>query len=234
MINARVIARAGLLAVGLGLGGAAAATPGIASADSDFQISIDGQDLFPTTDNSALAFSGSGDIAIAYGVNSYADAEGGIGDFAESIGTNTDTEAGGTSSAGPTNFDSAIDIGNNDGSGYGAFAVGGDNDTAMVDAPNSYAISGSTTYDSTLTGSNDTALVLDPFGTGSDYAYSGATDPNPGNFDLAEILFGNGVNAGLATGGDHLFDIWSPLGDSVGTAASTEVSNWLTDLLALF
>jgi hypothetical protein len=231
MINARVIARAGVLAVGLGLGGALAATSGMAWADSDFQISIDGQDLFPTTDNSALALSGSGDIAIAYGVNSYADAEGGVGDFAESIGTNTDTQAG---SAGAGNYDTAIDIGNNQGSGYGAFAVGGDNDTAMVDAPNSYAISGSTTYDSSLTGSNDTALVLDPFGTGSDYAYSGATDPNPGNFDLAEILFGNGVNAGLATGADHLFDIWSPLGDSVGTAASTEVSNWLTDLLALF
>jgi hypothetical protein len=61
-----------------------------------------------------------------------------------------------------------------------------------------------------------------------------SVDPNPGNFDLAEILFGNGVNAGLATGSDHLFDIWSPLGDSVGTAASTEVSSWLTDLLALF
>jgi hypothetical protein len=234
MINARVIARAGVLAVGLGIGGAVAAPPGMAWADSDFQISIDGQDLFPATDNSALAFSGSGDIAIAYGVNSYADAEGGVGDFAESIGTNAYTEAGGSGSVGASNFDSAIDIGNNNGSGAGAFALFGDNDQAFVDGDNSYALSGGDTFDPSITGSNDTALVLDPFGTGGDYAYSGATDPDPGNFDLAAILFGNGVNAGMATGSDHLFDIWSPLGDSVGTAASTEVSNWLTDLLALF
>jgi hypothetical protein len=233
MINPRVIARAGVLAVGLDIGAAVAATPGMASAD-DFQISIDGQDLFPTVGNTALAFSGSGDVAIAYGVNSYADAEGGVGDFAESIGTNTDTEAGGSASTGATNFDSAIDIGNNSGSGYGAFAIHGDNDQAIVDGGNSYAISGGDTFDSSVTGSNDTALVLDPFGAGGDYAYPGATDPNPGNFDLAAILFGNGVNAGLATGSDHLFDIWSPLGGSVGTAAATEVSNWLTGLLSLF
>jgi hypothetical protein len=233
MINTRVIARAGVLAVGLGIGAAVAATPGIASAD-DFQISIDGVDLFPTVGNSASAFSGSGDIAIAYGINSYADAEGGVGDFAESIGTNTDTEAGGTSSAGATNFDSAIDIGNNSGSGYGAFAIFGDNDQAFVDGPNSYAISGGDTFDSSITGSNDTALVLDPFGAGGDYAYSGATDPNPGSFDLAAILFGDGVNAGSATGGDYLYDIWSPLGDSAGSAAATETSNWLADFLSLF
>ncbi len=103
-----------------------------------------------------------------------------------------------------------------------------------MDGPNSYAVSGGDTFDSSITGSNDIALVLDPFGAGGDYAYSGATDPNPGSFDLAAILFGDGVNAGSATGGDYLYDIWSPLGDNAGSAAATETSNWLADFLSLF
>lgn len=76
----------GLLAVGLGIGAALAATPGIASADAstdwlssidqllgslsapattsslDMQVSIDGTDLFPTAGNTATAASDSGDI----------------------------------------------------------------------------------------------------------------------------------------------------------------------------
>jgi hypothetical protein len=51
---ARGLARLGILAVGLGIGATVASTPGIALADSlDFQISIDGNDLLPTADNSA-------------------------------------------------------------------------------------------------------------------------------------------------------------------------------------
>jgi hypothetical protein len=232
MVNVRVIARAGLLAIGFGIG--AATMPVMASADTDFQISIDGHDLFPTVDNSAQATSGSGDIAIAYGDNSYADAEGGTGDFAEAIGTSSDAEAGGSGSVGASNFDSAIDIGNNVGSTHGAFALYGDNNTAIVEAPDSYAASGGDLFNPSITGSDNTSFILNPFGAGGDYAYSGATEPNPGNFDLAEILFGDNVNAGAATGADYLYDIWSPLGESAGAAAATGTSNWLTDLLSLF
>ena len=82
----------GMLAVGMGIGAALAATPQIASADSsadpfswadqvlsglavpaadpsplDMQISISGMDLFSTVDNTATANSGFGDIAIAIG-----------------------------------------------------------------------------------------------------------------------------------------------------------------------
>jgi hypothetical protein len=232
MIKHKVFARAGVLAVGVGIGVAVGAS-GVASAD-DFQISIDGYDLFPTAGNSALAYSGSGDIAIAYGDNSYADAEGGTGDFAESIGTGAQSAAGSAGGSDVSNDDTAIDIGNNDAAGYGAFAIHGDGDTAIVNAPDSYAGSGSTSFDTTLTGSHDTALILDPFGTGQDFAYSGATDPNPGNFDFAAILFGNDVNAGSATGADYLYDIWSLLGENAGAAAATDTSSWLTDLLSLF
>src|SRR5260370_3641773 len=65
MTHATRIARLPGLAVGLGIGAALAATPGVASAD-DFQISIDGMDLFPTAGNTATATSGMGDFAIAF------------------------------------------------------------------------------------------------------------------------------------------------------------------------
>jgi hypothetical protein len=64
MASARGITRLGVLAVGLGVGAVIAFAPGIASAD-DFQISIHGYDLLPTTGNPATATSGTGDIAIA-------------------------------------------------------------------------------------------------------------------------------------------------------------------------
>jgi hypothetical protein len=59
MKHATRIGRLAGLAVGLGIGAALAATPGVASAD-DFQISIDGMDLLPTAGNTATATSGRG------------------------------------------------------------------------------------------------------------------------------------------------------------------------------
>ena len=112
-------ARLGLLAVGLGIGAALASTPGVASGDSsadwlssidqllgglsvsaadpaqalDMQISIGGTLLFPYVDNTAFAFAGPGDIAIAIGNNSYASAQNGVFDFALADGTNSFAEA---------------------------------------------------------------------------------------------------------------------------------------------
>jgi hypothetical protein len=115
MVHARGLGRLGLLAVGLGIEAALAASPGIASAD-DIQISIDGMDLFPTAGNTATATSGMGDIAIAVGANSDAVAEGGFGDFASAFSTGSAgaTAFAGDDAAGATgnNFDFASAVGN--------------------------------------------------------------------------------------------------------------------------
>src|ERR1700722_17337889 len=95
MVNSRGVARLGMLAVGLGIGAAVASTPGVARAD-DFQISIDGMDLFSTVGNTATAFSGSGDIAIAFGDGASASAVGGTGDFALAAGSDAEAGAGGS------------------------------------------------------------------------------------------------------------------------------------------
>jgi hypothetical protein len=109
----------GLLAVGLSIGAALAATPVVASADPstdpwidqllsglsvpdpaatlDMQVSIDGTDLFPTAGNTATATSTMGDIAIAIGNGANAsatDATGDTGDFAFADGANSTAEAG--------------------------------------------------------------------------------------------------------------------------------------------
>ena len=116
------IGRMGMLAVGLSIGAALAATPQVASADSsadplswadqvlsglavpaadaaaplDMQISISGMDLFSTVDNTATANSGFGDIAIAIGNGANASATG-FGDlsFADGPGSSATTGLGG-------------------------------------------------------------------------------------------------------------------------------------------
>jgi hypothetical protein len=132
MPNACGLGRIGGLAVGLGIGAALAASPGVASADSstdpfslidqllgglsvpaqtstlDMQISIDGMDLFPTAGNTATATSDSGDIAVAIGNGADANATGGFGDFAFADGANSTAEAGFIG-----NFDSAVVFGAN-------------------------------------------------------------------------------------------------------------------------
>jgi trimeric autotransporter adhesin len=137
MMNTRILGRMGLLAVGCGVGIATA--PGMASADpatdwwsdllgglavsapstpSDLNlaISIDGIQLLQ--DGTATANSGTGDIAIAYGDGAVASAVGGIGDTAIAGGTDASALAGGLSGDTGTyanNYDTAIDIGSNNG-----------------------------------------------------------------------------------------------------------------------
>ena len=125
-------AASGLVAAGLGIGAALAATPGVASADSstdwlssidqllgglsapaqtsalDMQISIDGTDLFPAAGNTATATSDTGDVAIAIGNGADASAVTGIGDFALADGANSTADAGYIG-----NFDSAVVFGAN-------------------------------------------------------------------------------------------------------------------------
>jgi hypothetical protein len=114
MVNARAVGRVGVLVAGLAFGAAIGAVPGTASADSsdwlasvdgvlsglaapadaasplDIQVSINGTDLFSTTDNEATATSGQGDFAIAYGDGASATATGtGTGNFAFADGVDT-------------------------------------------------------------------------------------------------------------------------------------------------
>jgi hypothetical protein len=227
MVNARGLTRLGMLAVGLGIGATVASTPGIASADSlDFQISIDGYDLLPTADNSATATSGMGDFAIAFGNGATATAVGGTGDFAMADGSDAVAGTGG-------NSDTAIDIGNNTGPGEFALAGVGNNDFSFVDADNSSAYSGGDLLDSNLPGSNDVAIVFDPFGAGGDNVVSGINGFNPGNFDFGAILFDDNVTNTGASGADYLYDIVTTLATETNAAAAVS-ADWWADLLALF
>ena len=239
MVNTRGLARLGILAVGLGIGAGWAHTP-VASADTssdllssidsllgggglsalsdplglNLAISIDGQSL--VSDGSAVAHSGTGDIAIAFGADSTANAEGGTGDYALADGTNALANAGGTASDTGANNDSAIDIGNNPvgtvGAPDGAYAGNAD----LIGNTSGGTGTGDTAID---IGNNgvDTA-ALDGGNTG---AFAGAGGligaSGDGNSDTA-INFGNdnGFGDGPAAV-DGTSDFASQSGDSTGT-----------------
>jgi hypothetical protein len=179
VVSARGVARLGMLAVGLGIGAAVASTPGVARAD-DFQISIDGFDLFSTAGNTATAYSGSGDIAIAYGDGAYASAEGGTGDYALADGGGANAVSGGISGDTGADDDTAIDVGNNSGGLFdGAFAGNGD-------------LGGGGG-----TGSGDTAIDIGNNGSIQDGSFAGAGGlvggSGNGNGDTA-IDIGNNIS----------------------------------------
>jgi hypothetical protein len=264
MVNTRGLSRLGVLAVGLGVGAAVASSPGIASADSstdwlssidnllgglsvpaetpssglDIQISIDGTDLFSTTDNTATASSGTGDIAIAIGDGATANASGGSGDFAFADGTDALAGAGGAGSypgvSGTGNGDvaggypgyetgsndTAIDIGNNNGYSDGPAASGGNFDTD-IDVGNNTGtgLGGGAGF----SGNHDTSTVIGD--NGSAFAgFSGDNDSatvfdptasasSPGSSAYAED--GNG-NIAYVLGDDNLTRAGGIDGDLLG------------------
>ena len=199
MVNARRLGQLGMLAVGVGIGSAMAA--GVASADNsqvvssidpsglfpaadpaqslDFQISIDGTDLFPTMGNSATAVSGEGDMAIAFGAGAEAIARGGYGDYATADGTDAFAEAGdGGGGATGNNFDYAS------ASGTDAIAQAGDD-------PNS-PITDSTgnSFDSAIVSGNDgTAFV----------GFDGSYDSGTAIGNLANVVAGENGNSDFAS-----------------------------------
>jgi hypothetical protein len=217
MVNARGVARLGVLAVGLGLGAGMAHSPGLASADSSsdwassvdgllsgavpapssvpgLAISFDGYSLFQEGNAAAITDPGQYGLAIAVGDDAVAEATGGTGDYALADGTGAQAVAGGqiVGDSG-ANYDTAIDIGNNTDEGDGAYA--GDAD---IVGNNSGGI-----------GSYDTAIDIGNNTNGSsDGAFAGAgglsQGTGDGNNDTA-IDFGNnsGVNdAAFATEGN--------------------------------
>jgi hypothetical protein len=154
MVNARAVGRIGVLVAGLGIAAGFASIPGTAKADPsdwtssvdslvsslavpadttplDIQISINGSDLFSTSDNEASATSGQGDFAIAYGDGAKAIATGGTGDFSFADGTDTTAQITG----GNDNLADVVDPSGTLGSTADAGTVGstaGDYDFASV------------------------------------------------------------------------------------------------------
>jgi hypothetical protein len=171
-------ARLGVVAVGLGIGASVAHSP-VALADSDFQISFDGQDLFPEAGNSATATTVAGEygLAIASGDGATAVAEGGTGDYALASGTNALAEAGSLTASSGNNYDAAYDIGNN----TNEFADRPNGAFAGAGSLNGYADSG--------TNSHDTAIDI---GNNTGY-YDGAYAGDGNLFDVGTA--GNGDTA---------------------------------------
>ena len=217
MVITRGAARLGMLAVGLGIGAAVAHTP-VASADSsgdwlssidsvlsggalpapatslDYQISIDGYDLFPTAGNTATATSGIGDIAIAYGDNSVAAAEGGFGDDAFADGAYATANAGDpTTGATGNNFDFASATGGGSeavaGNGGAPDTTGSSFDFASANGVSSFAVAGQN-------GSGDVASAVGPVSALSGGS-NNATDP--ANFDYASALDTTNTTSALGT-----------------------------------
>lgn len=223
------MARLGILAVGIGIGGAVASMPGIAAADSssdwlslvdgflsggalsaadttpalNLAISFDGTTLFQ--EGTAYAYSGSGgDIAIANGAGTTAYAFG-TDNYASVDGTDSTAIAGGTSSA---------------------VAGSSADNTAFVFGDNSYGLAGTT--DAANPGSFNYAVI---FGDG-DKALAGGDASGAGSYDGAYVE-GNNLGTADVQGSSYLADILKFYGDgsTASTAAAADSTNPLVDLL---
>lgn len=214
-----------MLAIGLGVGGAVAATPGIASADSSFDwlstvdsfltggafpaattpelnlaISFDGMSLFQ--DGTAHAYSGpNGDIAIANGAGSTAYAFGN-NNYAAVDGTGSTAVAGAYSDSG---------------------AGGSADNTAFVFGDHSLGYAGTT--DAANPGNFNYAMI---FGNNNE-AWAGGNAAGSGSYDGAYVE-GNNLGTAQAQGADYLADILKFYGDgpSTTTAAAADSTNLLS------
>jgi hypothetical protein len=197
MKNALGIGRLGMLAVGLGIVAAVAATPGIASATSDFDISIDGIDVF-NGGGSATAESGMGDVAIAFGPNSNAISEGGLGDFASAFSTGSSGAiaiAGSQAAdASGNDFDYANAVGNNATAMAGYPFVADGLPSAIpssFDSASDFGGDGTNGISVALAGLNGSFDSANAFGeTGGATAGLSPDADDPANFDTA-TYFGN-------------------------------------------
>jgi hypothetical protein len=218
VVNVRRFGRMGWLA--LGTGAAVVIFPALAAADSttdwlasvdglvagsalpaapssfDLAISFDGYSLIQEGTATASTTAGQYGLAIAEGSGAYAYAGGGLGDVAEAEGTNAYALAGGQPGDTGANYDTAIDIGNNDlpstGAPDGAYAGNGDLGGGA----------GTGSYDTAIDIGNNTNGAT---GGGNEGAFAGAGGlggvAGDGNGDTA-IDVGN--NSGLFDGADAL------------------------------
>ncbi len=156
----------------------------------------------------------------------------GNNDYAIDFGNNSGENLGPAAVGGT--FDTAIQNGNSEGLGGGAFAGFGNDNTAIDTATLGGAINGggaSATFGNddfasvlgdlshahaggvgnfgdlaaSILGNNDTANVFDPFESLGSFATAGAGGGIPGDFDLASV-FGDHLNA-VATGANFLTEI---------------------------
>jgi hypothetical protein len=187
------------------LAGASPAEPPV----SDFQISFNGMDLFPTAGNEASATTVAGQfgLAIAFGDGAKATAEGGIGNYALADGTNALANAGSTTEgASNFNYNSAVDIGNNvDHTTYigapdGAYAGGG-------------SLIGNTDAEGSLGSSHNTAIDIGNNGVDAEGLNDGG---NSGAFAGDSGLIGYGHVAG---NGDTAYTAGDINGFGDGSAA---------------
>jgi hypothetical protein len=218
-----------MLAIGLGIGGAIASSPGIASADAstdwlsavdsfvsagafpaadtpelNLAISFDGMSLFQ--DGTAYAYTGTdGDIAIANGA----------GSTAYAFGTNNYASVDGVGST-------AVAGANSD-----ALAGGSSDNTAFVFGDHSFGWAGTTVASNP--GNFNYAVI---FGN-NDGAWAGGNEVGSGSYDGAYVE-GNDLGTANAQGGDYMADILKFYGDgptTTTTAAAAESGNHLADLL---
>jgi len=221
VVKVRRLSRLGLLALGLSVGAAVASSAGMALADSstdwlaavdsllgglalpaagsgaNVAVSFDGYSLLQEGTATAHTATGEYGLAIAEGSGAYAYAGGGIGDLAEAEGTNALAIAGGNPGDTGGDYDTAIDIGNNDrpstGAADGAYAGNGDLGGGSGTGAHDTAIDiGNNTNDADVGGGNDGAFA----GAGG---LGGV--PGDGNNDTA-IDIGN--NSGLDDGANAL------------------------------
>jgi hypothetical protein len=246
MKHAITTGRLASLAVGLGIGAALAASPGVASAD-DFQISFDGMDLFPTLGNTATASTVAGDfgLAIAIGEGANASIDAGSGDYALADGTDSTATIGqygasdlssavanGTDSLAEVsdgNYDaaSATGTGSIAGTGYGDF------DTATADGAGSGAVSGGVIFGtSTLVpGNDDTAFAWGPHTIANAGAFADPGFPTSSSNDVATVVDPFGTVGSDAYAGGGNFDLAAAFGDGLNTDLAAVGGNFLTDIL---
>jgi hypothetical protein len=175
-----------------------------AASPTDFQISFNGTDLFPTLGNEASAYTAAGQygLAIAFGDGAAAYAEGGTGDYALASGTHANAEAGSLASgATGNNFDTAVDIGNN----------GND---ALANNVGAYAGNGSLQFGGHDVGTDSNDSAYDIGNNAAGISNSGA---------LA------GYFNGISGNGDTAYDAGNNSGNGDGAFAIAGNNNYASD-----
>jgi hypothetical protein len=223
------------------LGGGALPAP---SSGLDLAISFDGYSLFQAGNAFAYTFTGDYSLAIADGdgsvanaggtlgsafadgTNAAAYATGGTGDYALADGTNALADAGGLLNDTGANYDTAIDIGNNDlpleGFDNGAYAGNSD----LIGATDG----GTGSYDTAIDVGNNTS---DGSLGGADGSFAGAGGlaggSGDGNNDTAiDIGNNSGFNDGshaVAGNGNYANESGSTTGGAEGAYAGTGNGN---------
>jgi len=225
----------------------------------DLDISYDGYTIYDgggsatadtTTGDYSLAIAygdhavatayGTGNTAIADGDGANAFANAGTGDYALADGTNADAGAGGVSGATGANYDTAIDIGNNDvqsiGEFDGAFAGNADLEEPGGSGTGSYDTAidiGNNTNDASLASNgNDGSYGLDGNGnyasesgsTTGEYEYASASEGND-NTAIADTSYTTNDSDVAAYGGnDNYASVDGPANSTATASGGSDVA----------